>query len=116
MKNLLLIIVALFLFTACESEKAEGTVLIFKYKDSVQCNFDSGVPLETMAAELSDANVDVLCSTQTHDGNAVITVCGAETGVINVFKIPSPSLIAAENLGFNDIQILESANVVLECE
>jgi len=44
MKNLLLIIVALFLFTACESEKAEGTVLIFKYKDSVQCNLIAEFP------------------------------------------------------------------------
>ncbi len=71
-------------------------MLVFKYKGSVQCNSQSGIPLEDMLSELSDANINVHCS----DGSAVVTVYGVDTGVVNVHEKPISSLITAENLNF----------------
>lgn len=115
MKNLVLVLCALLLVSACGDDEKESNVLVFKYKGSVQCDSQSGVPLENMMSELTDANISVVCSFEANDGNVVSTVCGADTGTINVYEIPETNLIQAENLGFINVQSLENANIVSEC-
>jgi hypothetical protein len=115
MKNVVLAMCALFIVSACGDDEKESTVLVFKYKGSVQCDSQSGVPLDNMVSVLIDANISVLCSFEANNGSVVSTVCGADTGTINVYEIPVPNLIQAENLGFNNVQLLENANIVSEC-
>lgn len=69
-----------------------------------------------MLSELTDANISVHCSSQADDGNPIVALCGADTGVVNVYEIPISSLIMAENLGFKNVQLLESSNIVLPCD
>lgn len=116
MNKLVLVVCTTFLLTGCDDKDTEDTVLVYKYKGSVQCDAESGIPLENMVSELIDANINVLCSSAGSDGNVITTVCGAETGVINVYEIPITSLITAENLGFNNLQLLDDAIVVMGCE
>jgi hypothetical protein len=118
MNKQMLALCAAFMITACSDKKdsVEDSVLVFKYKGSVQCDFESGIPLENMESELTDANINVLCASEASDGNVAATLCGAETGVINVYEIPISSLIEAENLGFDNVQLLENANIVMDCE
>ncbi|OFA31715.1 hypothetical protein BAE46_08455 [Glaciecola punicea] len=116
MNKLVFVLCATFLFTGCDDKDKDDTVLVYKYKGSVQCDVESGVPLDNMLSELIDANINVICSSEGNDGNVVVAVCGAETGVINVYEIPISSLITAENLGFNNVQLLEDAIVVMDCE
>lgn len=117
MKKLVLLLSTICLFTACDDNiDKEETVLVFKYKGSVQCAPESGIPLEDMLSELTDANISVHCSSVANDGNAVVALCGAGTGVVNVYEIATSSLIAAENLGFMNVQLLENSNIVLPCD
>lgn len=117
MKKLGLLLCSICLFTACEDNNdKEGTVLVFKYQGSVQCAPDSGIAVEDMLLELTDANINVHCSSEASDGNVIITLCGADTGVVNVYEIPISSITMAENLGFNDVKLLENSNIVLSCD
>ena len=115
MKNLVLLLCAVFLFSGCADNGKEDTVLVFKYKESVHCDFESGIPLVDMMSELTDANIKVLCSSEAHDGNIVVSVCGAKTAIINVYEIPTSALIMADSLGFKHVQLLENKNIVMEC-
>lgn len=116
MKKLVLLLCVICLVTACDNNDKEDTVLVFKYKGSAQCYPESGIPLENMLSELTDANISVHCSSEASDGNEIITVCGADTGVVNVYEIPMSSLTTAESLGFNNVQLLENSNIVLPCD
>lgn len=116
MKTLVVALAVIFILTSCNDNDKAETVLIFKYKSSVQCAPDSGIILDDMAAELSTANIKVLCASDAHDGNVTITLCGAETGEINVYEINKSALINAENIGFQNLSVLENAAVVMACQ
>lgn len=122
MKKLALIFSVIYFLAGCKVENGDsrdnngGTTLVFKYQDSVQCAPQSGTTLVEMKSELTAADIDVFCSTQAHDGNEVTTVCGADTGGINVYQIAETTLMNAENIGFQKVQLLKNANIVMECE
>ncbi|MGV8839595.1 MAG: hypothetical protein ACWA6X_04755 [Bauldia sp.] len=76
------------------------TVEVYKYDGTLQCGMGQEIPLETMAAELRAARIEVLSSRKGNDGLMHIAVCGASTGDINIYTIRSVSLPTAIDLGF----------------
>lgn len=73
---------------------------VYKYKGSVQCDFNSGTDYLTMNKNLINAGIYVYEARESTDGLAYTTVCGAADGVINVFKIFGDQLSEAQALGF----------------
>lgn len=78
----------------------QPVVEVYKYDGSLQCERGSEIPLEDMAGELTAAGIEVQASRKGTDGLAHIAVCGASTGNVNVYTIPSDALSRAEELGF----------------
>lgn len=70
---------------------------------SRQCEPDSGVPLSTMAAELTAAGIAVHASRSADDGMMRPAVCGAPTGTMHVFQIDAADLPQAQQLGFRPL-------------
>lgn len=102
----LLSLVSAALISACSSGSDDKEPRVYKSDQSVQCDADSGIPLETMANELISAGIDVLCSQKAGDGLAHPTICGESTGVINVYEIRGVTLDDAETLGFRSLSEL----------
>ena len=73
---------------------------VFKPDGTLQCGMGSEVSLEKMAAQLRAAGVEVLGSRKGSDGLMRAAVCGAETGAINLYRIPADDLEAAAAAGF----------------
>lgn len=73
---------------------------VYKYKGSVQCDFNSGTDYLTMNQNLINAGIYVYEARESTDGLAYTTVCGAADGVINVFRIFGDQLSEAQALGF----------------
>jgi hypothetical protein len=82
---------------------------IYKYDGTLQCGLGKEVPLETMATELTAADIEVLASRKGHDGLDHIAVCGASTGSINVYTITQVDLAIAEQMGFDPLVTAELA-------
>ena len=80
---------------------SSATVAVFKHDGTQQCGLGKEVTLANMAASLEAAGVTVLASRKADDGKQHIQLCGAPTGRINVFEIPSASRSAAQKLGFD---------------
>ena len=97
----------LLISTSC-FHNGEAAFKVFKYDGSLQCNPGSGTDLATMAQELINAGIDVICAQKGHDGMARVTVCGAETGNINVYTIPPESGPDADAIGFTPVERLPS--------
>lgn len=76
------------------------TVEVYRYDGTLQCGLGEEIPLETMAADLRAAGIEVLGSRKGTDGLAHIAVCGASTGAINVYTIPREALPAAQAASF----------------
>jgi len=81
-----------------------GEIQVYRHDGSLQCEPDSGMPLEEMAAELEDAGIEILGSRTGHDDLARMAVCGAPTGNINIFTIDEANLQAARALGFERLE------------
>jgi hypothetical protein len=77
-----------------------GNLKVAKSDLSLQCQPDSGIPLEEMQMELVNAGIDVLCAQTGSDGRAYVSVCGAPTGRANIYEIRASNLQDAEALGF----------------
>src|SRR5881409_1401280 len=75
------------------------TIKIFKYDGSVQCSPGSGVPVDRMEHELTGAGIEVLSREKANDGLIHPQVCGASTGMINVYEIRAAALDQAKSLG-----------------
>ncbi|MER9304355.1 hypothetical protein [Mesorhizobium sp. M0496] len=73
---------------------------VYKYDGTLQCGLGQEIPLTEMAQELVDAGVLVISSHKSSDGLLHIALCGALTGQINVYEIPTPDLHKAMQLGF----------------
>ncbi len=96
----------LLFISACKhSDPSSPYVKVYKYDGSIQCE-STGVELNVMALELIVAGIDVVCSQQGHDGLARITVCGADTGNINIYTIHRVNQTSAEELGFSPVNTL----------
>ena len=73
---------------------------VYKYDGSLQCQRGEEMSLEAMAEELSSRGVEVIASRKGSDGRMRIAMCGASTGRLNVYTIPSKSLPLAREQGF----------------
>ncbi len=79
----------------------QNQVYVYKYKGSRQCEPGSGVSLSDMGMELVDNGVTILETYESNDGLNYLTLCGEETGEINVYLIPTTlSYEKARELGF----------------
>lgn len=77
---------------------AKLKIFVYKYDGSKQCEQGTGTDLKAMAAELS--SIKVFSMSKKSDGQIRVQVCGALTGMANVYEISSGDLAKAEALGF----------------
>ena len=68
------------------------TVKIFRYDGSLQCGMGQVVSLDEMARELAAANIKVLSSEKRVVSGLIIALCGAPTGMANVYEIAKDDL------------------------
>ena len=76
------------------------TVFVEKSDGSKQCDATSGISLADMQKQLTD--MVIYSSTKKSDGLMHITLCGAETGMFNVYEIAQTDLEKAKMLGFTE--------------
>src|SRR3989475_8880718 len=68
------------------------TVKVFRYDGSLQCGMGQAVPLDEMAKELTAINITVLSSEKRVVSGFIIALCGAPTGIANVYEIAKDDL------------------------
>jgi hypothetical protein len=68
------------------------TVRVFRYDGSLQCGMGHAVPLDDMAKELTAVNITVLSSEKRVVSGFIIALCGAPTGIANVYEIAKDDL------------------------
>jgi hypothetical protein len=68
------------------------TAKVFRYDGSLQCGMGQAVPLDEMAKELTAANIKVLSSEKRVVPGFIIALCGAPTGIANVYEIAKDDL------------------------
>src|SRR2546427_4891464 len=69
------------------------TVRVFRYDGGLQCGMGQAVPLEEMAQELTAVNIAVLSSEKRVVPGFIIALCGAPTGLANVYEIAKDDLL-----------------------
>lgn len=84
--------------TISESQLANEVIVIGKSDNSLQCGYNVGIPLDTMAKELE--GIAILKSEKKHDGLMRIQSCGAPTGMMNVYSIYRKDVKKAVKLGY----------------
>jgi hypothetical protein len=82
---------------------ATPTVMVYKPDGSLQCGMGKPIPVQEMEKQLQ--GIRVISRENRHDGMMHIQVCGAPTGMINVYEIPSSSLSEAESRGFKKFEL-----------
>src|SRR5881628_2465541 len=82
------------------------TVKVFRYDGSLQCGMGQAVPLDEMAKELTAINIKVLSSEKRVVSGFIIALCGAPTGIANVYEIAKDDLprIPADQQGVKRFQ------------
>lgn len=108
--NLSLFLIIFFLLSACttghcppKGSKATSTkskVWVYKYDQSKQCQRTEGISLELMTKELADHKIYVHESKKEYDGLMRVQVCGAYTGLANLFLINISDIDKALAQGF----------------
>ncbi len=68
------------------------TVKVFRYDGSLQCGMGQAVPLDEMAKELTAVNIRILSSEKRVVSGFIIALCGAPTGIANVYEIAKDDL------------------------
>jgi hypothetical protein len=68
------------------------TIRVFRYDGSLQCGMGQAVPLDEMAKELTAVNIRVLSSEKRVVSGFIIALCGAPTGIANVYEIAKDDL------------------------
>ena len=68
------------------------TVKVFRYDGSLQCGMGQAVPLDEMAKELAAVNIKVLSREKSVVSGLIIALCGAPTGMANVYEIAKDDL------------------------
>jgi hypothetical protein len=109
-KNLIKLFVYSFLLLGCASnhcgrdgkatkmDSARQKIFVYKYDGSKQCEENTGTDLEKMSEELS--GIKIFSMSKKSDGQIRVQVCGALTGMANVYEIAAKDLPKAEALGF----------------
>lgn len=77
-----------------------NSVKVYKATGEQQCGMGSHTKIDDMKATLINKKIQVFDATTRPDGRMHMAVCGAPTGMVHVFTIPSKNLKAAERLGF----------------
>lgn len=85
-----------------------GAVSVYKSAGTVQCSGGGLTPAQ-MQIQLTGAGIGVISAGCGVDGNAVIAMCGAPDGRINVFEVQAPDVAAAQGLGFDLLSRLPNA-------
>lgn len=85
---------------AVQMDLSKKKVFVYKYDGSKQCDDTPGADLKEMAAEFS--GVKIFSMNKKSDGQIRVQVCGALTGMANVFEISAKDLSKAEALGFKE--------------
>lgn len=99
----LLVLLLAWAVSGCQHDDSSSFFIkVYKHDGSIQCG-SRGVPLEDMMLELTNIGVDVVCSQKGHDGKFRATVCGIDTGYINIYKINFVNLQDAEFFGFESV-------------
>lgn len=83
---------------ASKPASGQSTILVYKYDGSLQCQSGKAISLEQMAGDLK--GITIFSQQKKPDGLMHIQVCGAGTGMANVFEILEQSLPEAEKRGF----------------
>ena len=78
---------------------------VYKYDGSLQCEPNAS-SLNDMRHELTSKKIDVICAQKANDGLVYPTMCGAQTGKINVYTLHQSTLSDAEKLGFKSVNTL----------
>jgi len=100
------LIIGILLMAACQHVATSATYTkVYKIDGSVQCGY-TGIELNAMALELTNAGIDVVCSQKGHDGLMRAAVCGADTGKLNIYTIEKKHLPDAESIGFKSVNEL----------
>lgn len=73
-------------------------VLVYKYDGSLQCGMGKALPLDIMSREFGE--IKIFSQKKKPDGLMHIQMCGAPTGMANVYEISEAELGKAETLGF----------------
>jgi len=81
----------------------ENTIEIYKSDESKQCAYNSGIPLNKMERTLKANGIKVVSSRKGKDGLIYTTVCGANTGTINIYIIPEKQMNKAKSIGFQPL-------------
>lgn len=81
------------------TEKNLGSITIVKADGSLQCGMRAGIDLDVMARE-ELPGIEILEAEKRPDGLMRIQVCGAETGILNSYKIRHRDLTKAQKAGF----------------
>lgn len=81
-----------------KKETGNNKVFVFKYDGSRQCEKSRGVDLDVMSDELG--KIKIHSKMKRSDGQIRVQVCGALTGMTNVYEISEKDVAKAEALGF----------------
>ncbi len=84
--------------TISEQELENEIIIVGKSDNSLQCGYNVGVTIETMAQELE--GMTILKTEKRHDGLMRIQSCGAPTGMMNVYHIYRKDTKKAVKLGY----------------
>lgn len=84
--------------TTSQLKDLSQRVFVYKPDGTLQCGQGQKIPLDTMKKELGD--IEVYSSETKNDGMMRIQVCGAPTGMNNVYEINQKDLEKALKLGF----------------
>lgn len=83
------------------------TVIVYKNTGKVQCEFKGYTPEQT-ALELTKNGIEVIESNcGSISGMMNISVCGAGTSSVNIFRIDAKNLESAISLGFSSPESLD---------
>lgn len=89
--------------TISEEQLANEVIAIGKSDNSLQCGYNVGITLESMANELE--GITIIKSEKQHDGLMRIQSCGAPTGMMNVYNIYRKDAKKAVTLGYKILEI-----------
>jgi len=76
------------------------SIEVAKYDGSLQCEMGRPVSLDEMEKELRAADIAVQAKAKKADGIQHPQMCGASTGMMNVYRIKTSDLEKARVLGF----------------
>jgi hypothetical protein len=77
------------------------SIEVAKYDGSLQWEMDQPVSLDEMDKELQAASIAVQAKAKKADGSQHPRMCGASTGMMNVYRIKTSDVEKARALGFD---------------